>query len=72
MRARTNPLSCLTAFSTEPLDCGSWAGGASEATWSPSFSATPARRSTKAGSLSVLSRTLRRCPSLCAGHGLAH
>ena len=24
---RTNPFSCLTAFSTEPLDCGSYAGG---------------------------------------------
>eukprot|EP00969_Alexandrium_andersonii_P344529 15229954-Alexandrium_andersonii.AAC.1 len=62
MRVRINPLSCLAAFSTEPLGCGSRAGGASVTACSPSFSATPARRSTKAGSLSVLSRTLWRCP----------
>eukprot|EP00969_Alexandrium_andersonii_P150975 6675806-Alexandrium_andersonii.AAC.1 len=63
MRARTNPLSCSTVFSTAPLDRGSCAGGASATACSPSFSATPARRSTKAGSLSVLSSTLRRCPN---------
>eukprot|EP00969_Alexandrium_andersonii_P001834 80956-Alexandrium_andersonii.AAC.1 len=64
MRARISPSSCLMAFSAEPLDRGSCAGGASATACSPSFSATPARRFTKAGSLSVLSRTLWRCPSL--------
>eukprot|EP00969_Alexandrium_andersonii_P025306 1105855-Alexandrium_andersonii.AAC.1 len=27
IKVRINPLSCPTAFSTEPLDCGSYAGG---------------------------------------------
>eukprot|EP00969_Alexandrium_andersonii_P102898 4540734-Alexandrium_andersonii.AAC.1 len=58
MRARIKPLSCSTAFPTEPLDCGSCAGGASVTACGPSFSATPARRSTEAGSLAVFSRTL--------------
>eukprot|EP00969_Alexandrium_andersonii_P141300 6248692-Alexandrium_andersonii.AAC.1 len=62
--ARINPVRCLAAFSTEPLGCGPWAGGASETAWSPNFSATPARGAIKAGSLSILSRTLPWRPSL--------
>eukprot|EP00969_Alexandrium_andersonii_P010838 471781-Alexandrium_andersonii.AAC.1 len=44
--------------------------GASVAACSPSFSASPARRSTKAGSSPALNKSSRRCPSAGAGHSL--
>eukprot|EP00969_Alexandrium_andersonii_P171176 7566616-Alexandrium_andersonii.AAC.1 len=46
-----------------PLARGSYAGGDSSTVCTPSRSATARRKSTNAGSLSVLSRTRRRCPS---------
>eukprot|EP00969_Alexandrium_andersonii_P170017 7516941-Alexandrium_andersonii.AAC.1 len=58
--ARTEPLSRLTAFSTDPLDCSSYAGGLPSATRRlaepiavAGASATPRRRPTSAGSSSV-------------------
>eukprot|EP00969_Alexandrium_andersonii_P145982 6456986-Alexandrium_andersonii.AAC.1 len=47
----------------EPFDCGSYAGGGSGTVWTPSFWATARRKSTNAGSLPVLSKTRRWCPS---------
>eukprot|EP00969_Alexandrium_andersonii_P194020 8570688-Alexandrium_andersonii.AAC.1 len=46
-----------------PLACGSYAGGDSSTACTPNRSATARRKSTDAGSLSVLSRTRWRCPS---------
>eukprot|EP00969_Alexandrium_andersonii_P182152 8049597-Alexandrium_andersonii.AAC.1 len=57
IKVRTNPLSCLTAVSTAPLACGSYAGGDSSTVCAPKRSATARRKSTNAGSSSVLSRT---------------
>eukprot|EP00969_Alexandrium_andersonii_P155527 6876339-Alexandrium_andersonii.AAC.1 len=45
-----------------PFACGSYTGGDSSTVCTPSRSATARRKSTNAGSLSVFSRTLRRCP----------
>eukprot|EP00969_Alexandrium_andersonii_P263484 11645603-Alexandrium_andersonii.AAC.1 len=46
------------------FDCGSYAGGDSNTVCTPRRSGTARRRSTNAGSLSVLSKIRRRCPSL--------
>eukprot|EP00969_Alexandrium_andersonii_P066271 2922704-Alexandrium_andersonii.AAC.1 len=46
-----------------PLACGSHTGGDSSTVCNPRRSATARRKSTNAGSLSVLSRTRWRCPS---------
>eukprot|EP00969_Alexandrium_andersonii_P232613 10270470-Alexandrium_andersonii.AAC.1 len=46
-----------------PLACGSYAGGGSSTVCTPKRSARARRKSTNAGSLSVLSRTHWRCPS---------
>eukprot|EP00969_Alexandrium_andersonii_P128417 5674538-Alexandrium_andersonii.AAC.1 len=54
---------CIRDSSTAPLARGSYAGGDSRAVNAPKRSATARRKSTSAGSLSVLSRTRRRCPS---------
>eukprot|EP00969_Alexandrium_andersonii_P231519 10224316-Alexandrium_andersonii.AAC.1 len=58
IEVRINPLSCLAAL-IEPLGCGSY----SRTVCTPRRSATARRRSTNAGSLSVLSKIRRRCPS---------
>eukprot|EP00969_Alexandrium_andersonii_P254152 11232934-Alexandrium_andersonii.AAC.1 len=42
-KVRINPLSCLTAFSIEPFDCGSHAGGDSSTVCTPRRSATARR-----------------------------
>eukprot|EP00969_Alexandrium_andersonii_P159991 7069249-Alexandrium_andersonii.AAC.1 len=52
IKARINPLGCLTAFSMAPLACGSYAGGDPSTVCAPSRSATARRKSTNAGSLS--------------------
>eukprot|EP00969_Alexandrium_andersonii_P205384 9074899-Alexandrium_andersonii.AAC.1 len=46
-----------------PFACGSYAGGDSSTACTPKRSATARRKSTSAGSLSVLSRTRWWCPS---------
>eukprot|EP00969_Alexandrium_andersonii_P095982 4238658-Alexandrium_andersonii.AAC.1 len=54
--ARTNPLSCWAAFSTDPFDRSSYAGGPSSLTCGPTeplasanASAAPWRKSARAG-----------------------
>eukprot|EP00969_Alexandrium_andersonii_P306960 13569838-Alexandrium_andersonii.AAC.1 len=44
IKARANALSCLTAFSTSPLACGSYAGGDSSTVCTPKRSATARRK----------------------------